>query len=613
MSRQIQPQQQTENDRKLRPVFEYLDNGCYKKSLQEIDKLLKKNRNQPYVRALKALTLIRLYRRKEAKEILDELHAEMPSDEMILQTMSICYREAQRNDLIASLYENALKKDPTNEKLFAHLFMSYVRLNDYKKQQMTALNLYKVHQKNPYYFWAIMSIYMQAVTADDKTMTNKIILPLAEKMCEKFYKENRFESDSEYDLYLMVLEAQKKYSQMITLMEEKEIKQKKDKQSTDDFNYQLEHKAKLLRKEKRLAECFDCYVQLINDNNDQYDYYVDAFTLALELDQQHDENSNTESYMVRLLKLIQQMCLEGKTTLWKINEDSDEQSNDSLTKMVSERCPRSPFIARIIVSSQLLHDKQINHPSFKNFVQENPLIDPIDLCVDYYERFGTKYVCIKDLIFILENIDIKRMSMMNKINDLLMRMKLSQTKLNNNDNDKDLNMKLCYDYIEHYCREKFTENIIDRRNEINLFIDQYEPKQCANNSSLIYLIVLKTLADTDIYQTNDNDQILSQTLFDLIIIIEQYLLENRNDFYAKLLLVCLYNSIGVALSSHNLYDLMEIKLIQNDTIGYHFFPSFIHCALYQKVEQFLNSSFKFYNFNFKEVICCTNFENVIIL
>ncbi|OTF78607.1 hypothetical protein BLA29_004832, partial [Euroglyphus maynei] len=227
MSRQLQ-RQPADNDRKLRPVFEFLDNGSHKKALQEIDKLLRKNPNQQYLRTLRSFTLIWLYRRNEAKEILDELHSEMPNDEMVLQTMSICYREIQRNDLIPSLYENALKKDSTNEKLFAHLFMSYVRINDYKKQQITALNLYKVHQKNPYYFWAIMSIYMQAITADDKTMANKIILPLAEKMCEKFYKENRFESDSEYDLYLMVLEAQEKYSRMITVMDEKEQRQRNE-------------------------------------------------------------------------------------------------------------------------------------------------------------------------------------------------------------------------------------------------------------------------------------------------------------------------------------------------------------------------------------------------
>ncbi|XP_075588987.1 phagocyte signaling impaired isoform X2 [Dermatophagoides farinae] len=605
MSRQQQP---AENDRKLRPVFEYLDNGSYKKALQEIDKLLKKNRNQQYVRALKSLTLVRLHRRKESMEILNELHAEMPADEMILQTMSMCYREIQRNDLITTLYENALKKDSTNEKLFAHLFMSYVRMNDYKKQQITALNLYKVHQKNPYYFWAIMSIYMQAMSADDETMANKIILPLAEKMCEKFYKENRFESDSEYDLYLMVLEAQKNYSRMITIMEEREMKRKINKKSTDHFNYQLEQKAKLLRNESRLIECFDCYERLINDNNDQYEYYIDAFTLALQLDdQQRDSNSNTESlHMVRLLKLMQQMCIEGKTSVWKMYDEDKQQSNDSLHKMVTERCPRSPFIARIIIFSKLLNDNQDNHPLFQHYIQENPLINPIDLCVEYFENFGSKYVCIKDLIFILKNIKMER----NKINELLMRMKFLVTKLNDDDHhhlvsDKNLNMSLCYNYIEHYCQEKFIENINDRRRDVDNFINNnYEQQHFTNNSSLIYLIVLKTLANTDIYQTNidddDHHQCLSQTIFDLIIIIESYLLQNRNDFYAKLILVCLYNAIGAAFSSLNLYELMEIKLIQNETLGYHFFPSSLHCALFQKAQQFLNSSYKFYSYNFKE-------------
>lgn len=54
-----------------------------------------------------------------------------------------------------------MKKSPTNEELFSHLFMAYVRLGDYKKQQTVAMNLYKLKSKNPYYFWAVMSLYMQ--------------------------------------------------------------------------------------------------------------------------------------------------------------------------------------------------------------------------------------------------------------------------------------------------------------------------------------------------------------------------------------------------------------------------------------------------------------------
>jgi hypothetical protein len=66
-------------------------------------------------------------------------------------------------ELIADAYEKALKKEPKNEELHSHLFMAYVRLSDYKKQQLAAINLYRLKPKNPYYFWAVMSVLMQVI------------------------------------------------------------------------------------------------------------------------------------------------------------------------------------------------------------------------------------------------------------------------------------------------------------------------------------------------------------------------------------------------------------------------------------------------------------------
>lgn len=63
---------------------------------------------------------------------------------------------------IASMYENAHKSSPNNEEIQTALFMAYVRLGNYKKQQQVAMLLHKLRpHKNPYYFWAIMSIVMQ--------------------------------------------------------------------------------------------------------------------------------------------------------------------------------------------------------------------------------------------------------------------------------------------------------------------------------------------------------------------------------------------------------------------------------------------------------------------
>ena len=68
-------------------------------------------------------------------------------------------------DTICDMWEAASKKDPQNEELLSQTFMAYVRQGLYKKQQQVAMQLYKVQPKNPYYFWAVMSIVLQA-TAD---------------------------------------------------------------------------------------------------------------------------------------------------------------------------------------------------------------------------------------------------------------------------------------------------------------------------------------------------------------------------------------------------------------------------------------------------------------
>lgn len=74
------------------------------------------------------------------------------------------------------MYENATAKDAGNEELLSQLFMSYVRVGFYKKQQQTALQLYKVKPKNPYYFWAVMSVVLQAITCQVGVSAGRAIL-----------------------------------------------------------------------------------------------------------------------------------------------------------------------------------------------------------------------------------------------------------------------------------------------------------------------------------------------------------------------------------------------------------------------------------------------------
>lgn len=64
---------------------------------------------------------------------------------------------------ICRIYEAAVKKEPTSEDLHTHLFMANVRVGDLEKQHHTAMALYKLKSKNPYYFWAVMSLVLQVI------------------------------------------------------------------------------------------------------------------------------------------------------------------------------------------------------------------------------------------------------------------------------------------------------------------------------------------------------------------------------------------------------------------------------------------------------------------
>lgn len=122
---------------------------------------------------------------------------------------------------VCQLYEKAVTADSTNEELHTHLFMSYVRTSNFKMQQQSAMALYKMKPKNPYYFWAVMSIVLQATRGQGQSDSNKrtVLLSLAERMVDKLINENKLEAEQEVQLYLMILELQGKHEQALAVLD----------------------------------------------------------------------------------------------------------------------------------------------------------------------------------------------------------------------------------------------------------------------------------------------------------------------------------------------------------------------------------------------------------
>lgn len=119
------------------------------------------------------------------------------------------------------IYHNAAKKQPGNDEILSQLFMAHVRVNDYKSQQIVALQLYKAKPKNPYYFWAVMSIVLQALRGSeskDKEKSKNLLL-LAQRMVDKIIDGKKIEAEQEVQLYLNVLEYQEKFEEALKFLE----------------------------------------------------------------------------------------------------------------------------------------------------------------------------------------------------------------------------------------------------------------------------------------------------------------------------------------------------------------------------------------------------------
>ncbi|VDM40723.1 unnamed protein product [Toxocara canis] len=147
---------------KVNLISDAIDSGNNKKAIQEAEKVLKKHPGTHTAKVLKALALIRSDKQSEAWPLIEEVESLREDvDENTLQAMCHCFKEAYTPERISALYERVCARFPKNEQYLTHLFMSYVRVRNYKLQQKTALTLFKEFQRNPYYFWNVMSIVMQ--------------------------------------------------------------------------------------------------------------------------------------------------------------------------------------------------------------------------------------------------------------------------------------------------------------------------------------------------------------------------------------------------------------------------------------------------------------------
>ncbi|XP_023344164.1 N-alpha-acetyltransferase 25, NatB auxiliary subunit [Eurytemora carolleeae] len=368
--------QDTISERRLRPIYDWLDNGNNKKALQEAEKVLRKQPTFQCCRALKSLALMRLGKEEEAMSILDKILEECPTDEGALQAMTIGYREMKLPDKICTLYENAVKKDPYNEEFLSHLFMAYVRLGQLKRQQATAMSLYKVKMKNPYYFWSVMSLVLQAIEGDEK-MAQTVSLPLALKMVQKMDKEGKMEQEQETMLYLMILELKQDWKGAVDVL-------------NSPLGKKLENSASFH------LHCINKRIEL----EERLENWPEVARLSRNILLSQPDSWETATSYVRAVHCIQKSGRKGslKEMQYDLKPNRIDRTlveAESLMDCLGKGYPglRGPKLAKLEICYRTMDGCSLSLQ---------------DLLMDYIDVFGTRPVCFSDIKKYLKAIPLEQ-------------------------------------------------------------------------------------------------------------------------------------------------------------------------------------------------------------
>ncbi|XP_014235651.1 N-alpha-acetyltransferase 25, NatB auxiliary subunit [Trichogramma pretiosum] len=537
------------NERRLRPIYDRLDNGNNKKALQEADKVLKKHPGNQCARVLKALALLRLGKEDECQSIIDKVRSEVPCEDSTLQAMSICYREIQQPDKISEVYEAASKADPHNEELLTHLFMSYIRLGDFKKQQQTALALYKLVPKNAYYYWAIMSLVMQATQANDATAKN-IVLSLAERMILKFVKEGKVEGDQEVQLYLMILELQGKNEEMFEIF---------SGPLASRLSNLPQRKGKLLLKMKCFTEAARAYEELIRKERDNWAYYQDYLTAGLEC--------QTATMCYKFL-------------------------NDTITTTFDDKI-RAPQLARLELLKRTAEKKlEIEHCAH--------------ICDDmrqYFKQFGTKGCIVGDLklyLHLLSDADKEEL-----LENIELDIGVGETDYPATINQ--MQRHIHFEQLKRICGRHHPPraNVEERQNLVKRLCDLYEKgnELCPLETRLptdfcpadSYLLLAGHILHQLWYETQD-----ATWLYKAMHILVKGLSTSPANFHLKILLMRTYLEAGIIVGANYVYTLLDCKHIQLDSLGYLLVPLLAPLGYLSQAAYYLDQATKFFIANYKD-------------
>uniref|UniRef100_A0A8C8LW08 N-alpha-acetyltransferase 25, NatB auxiliary subunit n=1 Tax=Oncorhynchus tshawytscha TaxID=74940 RepID=A0A8C8LW08_ONCTS len=541
-------------------------------AIQQADKLLKKHKDLHCAKVLKAIGLQRTGKQDEAFSLAQEVATLEPTDDNSLQALTILYREMHHPELVTKLYEAAVKKVPLSEEYHSHLFMAYARVGEYKKMQQAGMALYKIVPKNPYYFWSVMSLVMQAISAQDEKLAQTMFLPLAERMVEKMVKEEKIEAEAEVQLYFMILERLGKCVEALDV-----VRGPLGEKLTSELRSR-ENKCMMMYQRLQLwPECNALSYKLLLKNPDDWQFYLSYFDSLFHLmDKSWSQPEEGEH------------CVEGpvQTTVAEAVKFVVDRMEEQDKK--ESRPLRGPYLACL----ELIHRlRQRGCPD------EKELGDPLELMVQFFGKFGDKPCCITDLKIYLHLLPPEQRSQLVPLGEA------GEDGFGFPGDTKALQRHLC---VCQLSRALGLQHALDTEGKLRLITElkaHYHHglqfgKSCLKTElqfSDMYCLMAAHVY-VDLWTETGDENMLWQCLS----VLEEGLSFSPSNAQFKLLLLLLFCRLGAFQPVVDLYSSLDAKHVQHDTIGYLLTRYAGSLGQFAAASQSCNFSLRFFHSNQKD-------------
>ncbi|XP_059395905.1 N-alpha-acetyltransferase 25, NatB auxiliary subunit-like isoform X2 [Carassius carassius] len=548
-------------------------------AIQQADKLLKKHKDLHCAKVLKAIGLQRTGRQDEAFTLAQEVAVLEPTDDNSLQALTILYREMHRPELVTKLYEAAVRKVPASEEYHSHLFMAYARVGEYKKMQQAGMVLYKIVPKNPYYFWSVMSLVMQAISAQDEKLSQTMFLPLAERMVEKMVKEEKIEAEAEVQLYFMILERLGKYVEALDV-----VQGPLGEKLTSELQSRENKCMMLYRRLERWAECNALSCKLLLKNPDDWQFYILYFDSLFHLIDQSWAPPQEGAHSA-----------EGEVHASTAQAISFMKDRIATEEAKESKHLRGPYLACLELIRRLRE---------RSCPEAQQLGEPLELMFQFFVKFGDKPCCITDLKIFLDLLSPdQHVQFINRLMEAVPLCAAGEDGVALPGDTRALQRHLCVTQLSRSLGQQHALNTEGKLSLIKQLKAHYQHglqfgKSCLKTelqfSDMYCLMAAHVFIDLWL-ETGDQNM-----LWQCLGLLEEGLSHSSSNAQFKLLLLLLYCRLGAFEPVVDLYSSLDAKHVQHDTIGYLLTRYAESLGQFAAASQSCNFSLRFFHSNQKD-------------